>query len=159
MCIHNCVLVQYVYKLYRAGYVLWYTHTHSLCSKPLQTIQHMKPTTCISTCIQLLLASTVLLGEHINGYTTASITDRHYCWPFPRGTLLVLVMSCLLSGAYWFAYWYWFALVCILVLVLAHWSTLVCVHFTQPSLCICESSSKITWHLPCHCYLQVCRDG
>ena len=36
--------------------------------------------------------------------TTASITDRHYCRPFPRGTLLVLVMSCLMFGVHWFVY-------------------------------------------------------
>ena len=37
--------------------------------------------------------------------TTAGTTDRHFCWPFPRGTLLMLVMSCLLFGAHWFVYW------------------------------------------------------
>ena len=37
--------------------------------------------------------------------TTAGTTDRHFCWPFPRGTLLMLVMSCLLFGTHWFAYW------------------------------------------------------
>ena len=30
VCIHNCVLVQILYRLYRAVYVLWY----SLCNKP-----------------------------------------------------------------------------------------------------------------------------
>ena len=36
--------------------------------------------------------------------TAAGTTDRHYCRPFSRGTLLVLVMSCLLFGAHWFVY-------------------------------------------------------
>ena len=37
--------------------------------------------------------------------TTEGTTDKHYCRPFPRGTLLVLVMSCLMFGAHWFVYW------------------------------------------------------
>ena len=36
--------------------------------------------------------------------TTAGITDRHYCRLSSHGTLLVLVMSCLLFGAHWFVY-------------------------------------------------------
>ena len=36
--------------------------------------------------------------------TTGGTTDRHYCRPFSRGTLLVLVMSCLIIGAHWFVY-------------------------------------------------------
>ena len=37
--------------------------------------------------------------------TAAGITDRHCCRSFSRGTLLVLVMSCLLFGVHWFVYW------------------------------------------------------
>ena len=36
--------------------------------------------------------------------TTAGTTDRHCCRPFSRGTLLVLVMSCLLFGAHWLVF-------------------------------------------------------
>ena len=35
---------------------------------------------------------------------TGGTTDRHYCRPFPRGTLLVLVMNCLIFGAQLFVY-------------------------------------------------------
>ena len=37
--------------------------------------------------------------------TTGGTTDRQYCQPSSRGTLLVLVMSWLLFEAHWSAYW------------------------------------------------------